>query len=237
MFSKHTTATARNTLRAAGLPAADTQTGTKSTLLTQPRVTCALLTEYSVVPLGLWNDMRLPSFFSGVFFWPVSESKRGKVRITFMFLSPQLVTGCCFPALWIDSSFVNSEQASQPTIWAVSAGPLPLSPSLTLTRCACSLSITPSLLALSLSLYSFSSPTMWSSDSRWNPPPGSPRLAPSFEYSGRERESRLTSIRALPRWRCTREEEKKEQESGGYSRGRMEERGQLRETLGRKGKR
>lgn len=47
-----------------------------------------LLTEYSMVPLGLWNDMRLPSFFSGVFFWPVSESKRGKVRITFMFLCP-----------------------------------------------------------------------------------------------------------------------------------------------------
>ncbi|KAG7240656.1 hypothetical protein INR49_026711, partial [Caranx melampygus] len=33
-----------------------------------------------MVPLGLWNDMRLPSFFSGVFFWPVSESKRGKTE-------------------------------------------------------------------------------------------------------------------------------------------------------------
>lgn len=76
----------------------------------------ALLTEYSMVPLGLWNDMRLPSFFSGVFFWPVSESKRGKVRITFMFLSPQLVTSCRFPAPWVDSSFVNSERASQPAM-------------------------------------------------------------------------------------------------------------------------
>lgn len=80
-----------------------------------------------MVPLGLWNDKRLPSFFSGVFFWPVSESKRGKVRITFMFLSPQLVTSCRFPALWVDSSFVNSEQASQPAMWAVSAGALSLS--------------------------------------------------------------------------------------------------------------
>lgn len=78
------------------------------------RLACTLLTEYSMVPLGLWNDMRLPSFFSGVFFWPVSVSKRGKVRITFMFLSPQLVISCCFPAPWVGSSFVNSERASQP---------------------------------------------------------------------------------------------------------------------------
>lgn len=78
-------------------------------LTQKDRITCALLTEYSMVPLGLWNDKRLPSFFSGVFFCPVSESKRGKVRITFMFRSPQLVTSCRFPAPWVDSSFVNSE--------------------------------------------------------------------------------------------------------------------------------
>lgn len=104
-----------------------------------------------MVPLGLWKDMRLPSFFSGVFFWPVSESKRGKVRITFMFLSPQLVTSCRFPAPWVDSSFVNSERASQPAIWAVSAGPLPLPLSRSLThslRCAHSLPITPSSLSI-----------------------------------------------------------------------------------------
>ena len=87
-------------------------------------------------PLGLWNDMRLPSFFSGVFFWPVSESKRGKVRITFMFLSPQLVTSCRFPAPWVDSSFVNSVRASQPASdvscvrWTNFS--LPCSPSLSL---------------------------------------------------------------------------------------------------------
>lgn len=127
-----------------------------------------------MVPLGLWNDMRLPSFFSGVFFWPVSVSKRGKVRITFMFLSPQLVISCCFPAPWVDSSFVNSERASQPasdvsckrrTTFSL---PLPLSllfPSLCvallLPSCSLSLSLTRSRrsptgsLALSLSLPPF----------------------------------------------------------------------------------
>ena len=74
-----------------------------------------LLTVYSMVPLGLWKDMRLPSFLSGVFFWPVSESKRGKVRITFMFLSPPACHKPQIPtALWADSSFVNDERASQP---------------------------------------------------------------------------------------------------------------------------
>lgn len=89
-----------------------------------------------MVPLGLWNDMRLPSFFSGVFFWPVSESKRGKVRITFMFLSPQLVTSCRFPALWVDSSFVNSERASQDAS-DVSCEPLSLQTTFSLSLFPC----------------------------------------------------------------------------------------------------
>ncbi len=68
------------------------------------------LTEYSIVPFGLWNDIRLPSFFSGVFFWPVSESKRGKVLIMFMFCSPLSLTQAAelFSAS-IDGSSVNSK--------------------------------------------------------------------------------------------------------------------------------
>lgn len=134
-------------LRAAGPPAADRQ-AQRARYQLGPE----LLTEYSVVPLGLWNDMRLPSFFSGVFFWPVSESKRGKVRITFMFLSPQPVRSRRFPAPWVDSSFVNSERAGQPAIWAVSAGPLPRSLSHSLAVLALSLSSTPSSLSLPLSI-------------------------------------------------------------------------------------
>ena len=126
----NTTATARILLeqvRATESTSRHTQTNTEAAVAEQKsiknmeqhlhrnsRVACLLLTVYSMVPLGLWNDMRLPSFFSGVFFWPVSVSKRGKVRITFMFPSPQLVTSCRFPAPWVDSSFVNSERASQP---------------------------------------------------------------------------------------------------------------------------
>lgn len=112
-----------------------------------------------MVPLGLWNDMRLPSFFSGVFFCPVSESKRGKVRITFMFPSPQLVTSCRFPAPWVDSSFVNSERASQPasdvscerwTTFSLSLSLLPLSPSRFASTLLPSLSLYHTVLSLFL---------------------------------------------------------------------------------------
>lgn len=66
-----------------------------------------------MVPLGLWNDMRLPSFFSGVFFWPVSESKRGKVRITFMFLSPPACHKLPFPSP-VGRQLIRQQWASQP---------------------------------------------------------------------------------------------------------------------------
>lgn len=67
------------------------------------------LTEYSMVPFGLWNDIRLPSFFSGVFFCPVSESKRGKVLIMFMFRSPLSLTQAAELSASTDGSSVNSE--------------------------------------------------------------------------------------------------------------------------------
>lgn len=140
-----------------------------------------------MVPLGLWKDMRLPSFFSGVFFWPVSESKRGKVRITFMFLSPQLVTSCRFPAPWVDSSFVNSERASQPAIWAVSAGPLPLALSLPVSLSHThthSAVLTPSLSHRPLSLFLL----LAHRAEQRQPPKPSSRLAPSVAYRGRGRE-------------------------------------------------
>lgn len=138
-----------------------------------------------MVPLGLWNDKRLPSFFSGVFFCPVSESKRGKVRITFMFRSPQLVTSCRFPAPWVDSSFVNSEWASQPAMWAVSAGPLSFSLSLSLTR---SISSLLPLLSLSLSNCPLSlSPPCPPCGAITAAKAGSPRLPPHVASRSRER--------------------------------------------------
>lgn len=99
------------------------------------------LTEYSMVPFGLWNDIRLPSFFSGVFFWPVSESKRGKVLIMFMFRSPLSLTQAAELSASTDGSSVNSEceraiPVSQRTqLYSLSLSPSllsPLSPSLSL---------------------------------------------------------------------------------------------------------
>lgn len=78
---------------------------------------------------------------------------------------PQLVTSCCFPAPWVDSSFVNSERASQPAIRAASERRTPLSLSLSF------------LLVLALLLSSSLSIALSSPRSAFLPPPSSPLLA------------------------------------------------------------
>lgn len=193
-----------------------------------------------MVPLGLWNDMRLPSFFSGVFFCPVSESKRGKVRITFMFPSPQLVTSCRFPAPWVDSSFVNSERASQPASdvscerWTTFSLSFALSPpSLSFSLCFYPPALALPLSHRPLSLSSSSSPAVRRNDSRWNQ-----FTLPSSPCLSQQTEIRPTSIRVLPLWMGAWEEkmdsvgkrgvlklEMEKKESGGWTRRWMEEKG------------
>lgn len=143
--------------------------------------------------------MRLPSFFSGVFFCPVSESKRGKVRITFMFLSPQLVTSCRFPAPWVDSSFVNSERASQPasdvscerrTTFSLSL--LPLSPSRSASTLLPSLSLYHTVLSLFLLPPRLPCGAVTAAET------SSPCLPP--RCLSQQTEIRPTSIRVLPLW-------------------------------------
>lgn len=144
--------------------------------------------------------MRLPSFFSGVFFWPVSESNRGKVRITFMFLSRQLVTSCRFPAPWVDSSFVNSERASQPASNVSCERRTSFSPSLSL------------LLALLLPCCPHSPSTTLSSLSLSLLPPRPPCRATTAPKTGStclSPQTRLTSIRAPPLWMQVQEDKRK----------------------------
>lgn len=193
------------------------QKHTTALIQEERRVACVLLTEYSMVPLGLWNDMRLPSFFSGVFFWPVSESKRGKVRITFMFLSPQLVTSCRFPAPWVDSSFVNSERASQPAMWVVSARTtfaLSISPvlALLLPSCFSSLSLYRTVLSfICLPSLSRSLLLLARRAAQWQ---GLKILANSPRCLSQQKETRLTSIRAPTIWLRAQEEEKEVDSDG-----------------------
>lgn len=104
--------------------------------------------------------MRLPSFFSGVFFWPVSESKRGKVRITFMFPSPPACHKLPFPSL-VGRQLIRQQRAGKPASNTSCERRTLLSLlcvflALPLTRCSSSLSIMLSSLRSALLLPAFS---------------------------------------------------------------------------------
>lgn len=193
-----------------------------------------------MVPLGLWNDMRLPSFFSGVFFWPVSESKRGKVRITFMFLSPPACHKLPFPSP-VGRQLIRQQWASQPASDVSCERRTSFSPSLSLSLpvllalllpcCPSSASITLSSLSLFLLLLLLDA--VRSNDSRCN------RFTlPSSSCCLSQRgETTLTSIKATLRPTRAREEKRRmasarKQESAEARDGRGEQRG-LKESVDR----
>lgn len=89
--------------------------------------------------------------------------KASEARYALHSCSPllQLVTSCRFPAPWVDSSFVNSERASQPASdvscerWTTFSLALPLSPSRSASTLLPSLSLYLTVLFLSPSLPPF----------------------------------------------------------------------------------
>lgn len=159
---------------------------------------------------------------------------------------PQLVTSCRFPAPWVDSSFVNSERASQPAMWAVSAGPLSLPPSLTpslffslcfypavlaLPRSHCPLSLS---LSLGLSLF-----LLLLLDAVWSNDSGSNRftLPSSSCCLSRCGETTLTSIKAMLLLTRAREEKRRmataRKQEGAEARDGRGERWGLKESVDR----
>lgn len=77
-----------------------------------------ILTTYSMVPLGLWKEIRRTSF-SVFFFCPVSESKRGVERVTLVMVLLSLLilsapyTDCFPPTPCVCSSVSTSHGGSE----------------------------------------------------------------------------------------------------------------------------